>query len=787
MLVADHDRKLVQKLCRFLSTRDYVAVGTSATAEALSMLAEHEPDIVLVDLGLEDGSALEVCYAARGHACAPKLIVLVPKGQHGESLNLLDHDDALQKPFSGRELLDSLAKVQKGPGVADRAPAIRKARSVERKRAGAPKPPPQRQERLEAVKIPGRTSVRPPEQFQLPDAKTRPTVVRGEGEMRTVMHNVGSLERTAFPALLYKLFANQATGMLTIHATGNERVIYFQHGEPVHATSPAASDSLGAILVNLGYMELPQLTAVLQTRREGQPLGQALIERNQVTAEQLLHALERQVYDRVLSVFSFTAGPYIFIEDTDWIGEVRQFPQNPIQLISDGVNRYVGPNVLAKHLEGHLKQFVVRTEKFDAFRGHFPVSAGTQEALVFIDGSRTLQGLATDVGGDLMSLLRLVWSLRLADMVDFLDTPRTTAERSADKPSIPSRPPTDHNLNRALLAKAAKMASESRVSASRGDGTGGLTAAGQALSQKVLEYYVRLGYEDSWQLLGLPRDADETQAKMAYRKAIDQLPKARFELLNETLKEKAREVHTALAKALATITDNKQRRSYERRLKRREEAAVQHRKRRKTQIQEGEERDRSMMAGRTEVSGMIDIWASGEEQHTARETPLEHGGGDADLEADQSGALVDERRARSFAQAGRWKDAYHAIKAALKIDPENPTLNIFFAWVVYNLPHEDKPRQRRVCRSRIDVQLQLDNCNVDGYFYLGRMCEDDRQFADALDYYRTAIALDKSHADANRAFERVSRHPALAESEPVSNEASGKIFGRLKALFGGKE
>ena len=283
------------------------------------------------------------------------------------------------------------------------------------------------------------------------------------------------------------------------------------------------------------------------------------------------------------------------------------------------------------------------------------------------------------------------------------------------------------------------------------------------MAQKVLEYYVRLGYEDSWQLLGLERDADAAHARVAYRKAVEQLPKA-----------------------LATITDNKQRRSYERRLRRREEAAVQSRKRRNTQIREGEKRDRDLMAGRTEVSGMIDIWSTQDGKTPSLEASLEHVGGDADLEADQSGALIDERRARKFAETGRWKDAYRAITAALKIDPENPTINIFFAWIVYNLPHEDKARQRRVCRSRIDVQLQLDNCNVDGYYYLGRMCEDDRQLHDSLDYYRTAIALDRGHTEAARAFERVSRHPSLADGPAAEAEDGGKLFGALRALFKGK-
>lgn len=237
---------------------------------------------------------------------------------------------------------------------------------------------------------------------------------------------------------------------------------------------------------------------------------------------------------------------------------------------------------------------------------------------------------------------------------------------------------------------------------------------------------------------------------------------------------------------MTTITDQKRRKSYERRLKRQKSAVEEQRKRARAQREQEKQREAKAPPERTEVSGMIDIWAT-EAQPGGLGAPLEHTGGDADLEAGQSEALVDERRARRYADQGRWKDAYRAIRAALRTDPENPAINIFFAWVVYNLPHKDIVRQRRVCRSRIEIQLQLDNCNADGYYYMGKMFEDDRQFADALDYYRTAVALKRDHSLANAAFKRVQRHPALAESTQSSEETSGKIFGRLRALFGGKE
>lgn len=92
--------------------------------------------------------------------------------------------------------------------------------------------------------------------------------------MMTVMQSAGTLKDTPFPALLYKLFANQSTGTLTIQA-GSTRTLYFLKGEPVHAVSSSASDSLGAILVNLGYLPMEALNQVLDNLPANKPLSQA--------------------------------------------------------------------------------------------------------------------------------------------------------------------------------------------------------------------------------------------------------------------------------------------------------------------------------------------------------------------------------------------------------------------------------------------------------------------------------------------------------------------------------
>jgi two-component system KDP operon response regulator KdpE len=79
----------------------------AATAQAgLAAAAAHEPDLILLDLGLPDGDGIEVTRRLREWTRRP-VIVLSARGQEADKVAALDAgaDDYLTKPFSVGELL----------------------------------------------------------------------------------------------------------------------------------------------------------------------------------------------------------------------------------------------------------------------------------------------------------------------------------------------------------------------------------------------------------------------------------------------------------------------------------------------------------------------------------------------------------------------------------------------------------------------------------------------------------------------------------------------------------
>lgn len=643
---------------------------------------------------------------------------------------------------------------------------------------------------MPVLNIPGRGgSFRGAERGAVDNAlsSTRVRAHRRPSAVRTIMHSMGRLEKTPFPALLYKMFANQSTGTLTIQAAGSERSVFFLKGEPVYAAGQSAAESLGAILVNMGYLGLEELNDVLEERLEGQALGKVLLERDLIDGEQLLEAMDRQVYERVLKCTSLSSGAYVFVDGDDWLGEVQRFPQNPIQLIAHGVERYVGPNVLASHLQSQLGFYVVRTEKFEFFEPHFPGLEERKAWLDLMDGSSTLQELTASGVGDLMSFLRFVWSLKLADMVDFQKEPRTTAERSSAKPPLPRRLPTSSGLkvNKSRPPKRRSSTIEGETPEER---------ERRKLSALILDYYMRLGAQDHWQLLGVARDATREEVRQRFLATLNLMPPEKFSKLAPSVQEKGEEVLEALKRAYNIISEPDSRARYIDRVQMRDHVEKM-RQRREQQLEAQRQvraRERAEGGGPgSEVEEEIDVWANEKPSREMRAMePMAPTGGnpttqDHEIEASQGLALVSVRRARDAVREGRWKDAYRSIKSAANQDPYNPEIAVFQAWVVYNLPHDDRARQYQVCRQRIETELVMNKSMPEAYYFLGYMAEEHRALLEAVEHYRTALALNPQHAEAQSRLKRLENHPQLrAQIERMQREADdGSLVNRLKGLF----
>jgi DNA-binding response OmpR family regulator len=120
LLVEDED-SIALPLAAALEREGYATRITGSAPEAIALAADLQPDLVLLDVMLSDGSGLDVCRELRRHSAVP-IIMLTARGDETDRVVGLElgADDYVVKPFSARELVARIRAVLRR--VPDQAP-----------------------------------------------------------------------------------------------------------------------------------------------------------------------------------------------------------------------------------------------------------------------------------------------------------------------------------------------------------------------------------------------------------------------------------------------------------------------------------------------------------------------------------------------------------------------------------------------------------------------------------------------------------------------------------------
>jgi two-component system KDP operon response regulator KdpE len=109
ILLVDDEVAIQRAVGPLLRSRGYEVDIASTGAEALKMVAEQPPDLIVLDLGLPDLEGTEVCRRVRASSASSRvpIVVLSARGAETDKVNALDlgADDYVTKPFGPDELL----------------------------------------------------------------------------------------------------------------------------------------------------------------------------------------------------------------------------------------------------------------------------------------------------------------------------------------------------------------------------------------------------------------------------------------------------------------------------------------------------------------------------------------------------------------------------------------------------------------------------------------------------------------------------------------------------------
>lgn len=109
LLLVEDDDALAELLSWNFKKADYEVIQTPDGEEALLLVKEHRPDVILLDWMIENLSGIEVCRQLRRSPDTANIpiIMLTARGEEEDKIRGLEigADDYVTKPFSPRELI----------------------------------------------------------------------------------------------------------------------------------------------------------------------------------------------------------------------------------------------------------------------------------------------------------------------------------------------------------------------------------------------------------------------------------------------------------------------------------------------------------------------------------------------------------------------------------------------------------------------------------------------------------------------------------------------------------
>ena len=126
ILLVEDEPSITEPLAEALGREGFDTQVAGTVAEALALAGRVDPDLVLLDVMLPDGSGFDVCRELRQRSRVP-IIMLTARGEEADRIVGLElgADDYVVKPFSAREVVARIRAVLRrtdSPGEAEEKP-----------------------------------------------------------------------------------------------------------------------------------------------------------------------------------------------------------------------------------------------------------------------------------------------------------------------------------------------------------------------------------------------------------------------------------------------------------------------------------------------------------------------------------------------------------------------------------------------------------------------------------------------------------------------------------------
>ena len=167
----------------------------------------------------------------------------------------------------------------------------------------------------------------------------------------------GNLAVDSLAGVLHGLAVERSTGRLDLTREPLVKSVFLELGDPVFIVSNSSAELFGEHLVARGLLSAKEHSATMDfAASKGLRFSEALLSLHILAPHQLYRYLGEQVRDRILELFTWTAGRYGFFPGLEPPELGIPLDLKAHELIHEGVSERLPLSAIRRTLEGHLRQ-----------------------------------------------------------------------------------------------------------------------------------------------------------------------------------------------------------------------------------------------------------------------------------------------------------------------------------------------------------------------------------------------------------------------------------------------
>jgi hypothetical protein len=226
----------------------------------------------------------------------------------------------------------------------------------------------------------------------------------------------GEIATTSVPELLRSLMQSGETGLLVLHNGELTKSVYLSGGRVVFAASSDPDERLGENLLRRGKLTARQYLDASRMIRPGRRLGAILVEMSALESEDLIPAVEQQVKDILMELFTWTRGEYEFvIKDREAASDIVSLNISTENLILEGIRRTKSWSRVLRGIRS-IDAVPVATAATDASY-KLELSEDEQEVLSHVNGRASVEQICQVSYLTHFETCRTLWAFQVLGLV----------------------------------------------------------------------------------------------------------------------------------------------------------------------------------------------------------------------------------------------------------------------------------------------------------------------------------------------------------------------------------